>query len=340
MCVYNHTHQPATAETEYSQAPQPATSNTKVIYTNPQQQQVFTEINKSNPQQPVKDMVQLTPVPALPVSVPVVQDIHCLQNAAPNLQPLEAQQMSIPVVQTTPKGDNSLQTVTAVPVLQSGGDLGNNSSMFVEHYLITKVIEKTPEGQQIKSESTLQLTPGIPTQPVMEGCQSVIDLSTTSGSINITPQNQPTGQFINTSPVINQTAQVKNNQNFVSLVRPGPAAVVSPTNTVQQVQIVSAQPSTFSEFNTNSSALQENSSKKLVIPADLNVRMEDIPAIIAANPDKKITILPTTDGRLQQPSIVKISSDKGYIELPCGMDGKPVTTPNFALSSANVINIT
>ncbi|XP_048766166.2 zinc finger and BTB domain-containing protein 24-like isoform X2 [Ostrea edulis] len=324
MCVYNHAHQPVT-------------SDTQVSYTN-QQQQVFTELNKSNSQQPEKDMVQLTPVPAIPVNLPVVQDIHCLQNSAPNLQSLEAQQMSIPEVQTTPKGDNSLQTVTALPVLQSSGDVVNNSAMFVEHYLITKVIEKTPAGQQVKSESTLQLTPSIQTQQVMDGCQAVVDLSTTSGSINITPPNisppnQPPGQFINTSP-INPNAQVKNERDFITMNPPGPSAVTPPANTIHQVER-----GIFNEFNTSTSTHQENSNNKLVIPAELNVRMEHIPAIIAANPDKKITILPSNDGR-SQPSVVKISSDKGYIELPCGMDGKLVTTPNYALTSANVINIT
>ncbi|XP_061196065.1 zinc finger protein 76-like [Saccostrea echinata] len=347
MCVYNSTHQPVPTSTD-------------VNYTN-QQQQVFTEIKKATSQQPVKDVVQLTPVPVIPINLPVVQDIHSLQNTAPNLQSLEAQPMSIPAVQTTPKGDNSLQTVTALPVLQSSGDVVNNSSMFVEHYLITKVIEKTPSGQQLKSESTLQLTPSLQTQQVFDGCPSVIDLSTTSGGINLNPQTQQPGQFINPNPVnANVPVMKETGQDFMILSPPDPSVMMPVASTVTQVgtappeqvqngtnqqvvcnelvQNVTNQHDVCNEFQTISSVQQKSSDKKLVTPAEFNVRMEHIPAIIAANPDKKITILPCTDGTLQ-PFIVKISTDKGHIELPCGMDGKfvpVVTAANFVFNSTDL----
>lgn len=323
MCVYNHTHPSVMTDTEVDYSSQP-------------QQQVFTKLNKDNSQQPVKDMVQLTPVPVIPVNLPVVQDIHSLQNTAPNLQGIETQPMSISAVQTTPKGDSSLQTVTALPVLQSGSDVVNNSSMFVEHYLITKVIEKTPAGQQIKSESTLQLTPSLPTTQVMDRPQPVIDLSTTGGGINLNHQNQQQVSFIDPNTANENSAILNNNDQDIM-------AIVMPPSNVQ-VQNLQTQPGILETFQSNRPhQLRQNESEKLVGPTEFNVRMEYIPAIIAANPDKKITILPSTNGS-NQTSIVKISTDKGYIELPCGMEGKlmPVlSTQNFPLTSAaSVINST
>lgn len=338
MCVYNHTHPSVMGDTDDN-------------YSNQNQQpphhQVFTELKKDNPgsQQPIKDMVQLTPVPVIPINLPVVQDIHSLQNTAPNLQPLDTQPMSIPAVQTTPKGDSSLQTVTALPVLQSGSDVVNSSSMFVEHYLITKVIEKTPAGQQVKSESTLQLTPSLPPTQVIDAPQSVIDLSTTGTGIGLNPhQTQQPAQFINTNAA-NENPQIleKSNTDYMSLSAPAPTIMMPSANALPpQVQSLQSQHGILDDFSSNGVPRQESANKTLVTPAEFNVRMEHIPAIIAANPDKKITILPSTDGAMQ-PSIVKISTDKGYIELPCGMEGKLVpivSTSNFTFSSTNAINTT
>lgn len=338
MCVYNHTHPSVMGDTDvnYSNQNQP-----------PPHHQVFTELKKDNPgsQQPIKDMVQLTPVPVIPINLPVVQDIHSLQNTAPNLQPLDTQPMSIPAVQTTPKGDSSLQTVTALPVLQSGSDVVNSSSMFVEHYLITKVIEKTPAGQQVKSESTLQLTPSLPPTQVIDAPQSVIDLSTTGTGIGLNPhQTQQPAQFINTNAA-NENPQIleKSNTDYMSLSAPAPTIMMPSANALPpQVQSLQSQHGILDDFSSNGVPRQESANKTLVTPAEFNVRMEHIPAIIAANPDKKITILPSTDGAMQ-PSIVKISTDKGYIELPCGMEGKLVpivSTSNFTFSSTNAINTT
>ena len=316
------------------------------------------------------------------VTLPIVQDIQSIQNMVPNLSSAQdTQPVAIPMTNTTPKGDNTIQTVTALPILQTPSSISEalDGNVTVQHYLITKVVANTPDGPQIKSE-ILELTPGI--SSLATGSDVVGDGSSNNKTKTV-PENTPlenggqnSGNLTGTdcsvimNPVPPELCGTNTSSNLCplqpSVVRlgtdmtlPGTTAIALSVNSnTTAVENVPSQGVNMAEVETRAlfSELEDNQIANLQSQADglekqenlqtcakchtkytpeedpppnepqtveLTVRTEHIPSLIAANPGKPISIIPTPEnGGIM--SRVKITTEKGLIELPYGKDGQPL----------------
>ncbi|KAK3091158.1 hypothetical protein FSP39_017585 [Pinctada imbricata] len=377
------------------QGPRTDSAVPQIVMDGNQLQNNLLEMPVVNAQSVVMDSLSHAPT----VTLPIVQDIQSMQNMVPNLSTThDSQPVTIPITNTMPRGDDSIQTVTALPILQTPANIKDSleGNVTVQHYLITKVVANTAGGKQVKSE-ILELTPGLPTvssnlatqdesgsdlnfamapdsSPLPNGQGIVLCGNDVAGSCTSLEALQPslTNAELPIPPTICNIPPIDNSlQAFNIPTNPASEALQQKLDSGNKfdLPITDEENSLLAELeenlisksqSTNQSAEGEENvqtcakchtnytpdeSTTKVGPkiVELTLRTEHIPILIAANPDKPITILPSPemDGKYSR---IKITTEGGLIELPYGNNGEPVlpipndATGNTAGKQTTILN--